>query len=290
MLSLRQNPHAAPNRWQYRLSRFMLSRVYWVIKTFVIPILFVCFVAYQLWTSQGLRDYLYDTKNAIYQKVAYLPMFVVSDVTIKNATALREEEIRGLLDFKTPKSILEIDRDGLRERLNQVNAVGRSEIRYNYSGTMEIILEPRIPALIYFDGKEFETVDANGHRVEALLNRNIRPELAVISGEGAKDAAPEAEKIVKYLAPFASQVRGLLRVGDRRWDIILTNGGKIMLPSQDPVLALAVVLKEQKLNDVLNRDIESFDIRNPNRPIIGMKHPPQEEVDQSKKDAEGQKP
>ncbi len=268
MLSLRHNPHAAPSRWQYRFSRFLLSRLYWVLTRFVAPIALILFVVFQLWTSQGMRQMVADTKASIFQKIAYLPFFVVDDVVISNATALREEEIMSFIDIQAPKSILEFDRDEMRKNLSQMDAVGSSEIRYNYTGTMEIILEPRIPAMIYYDGALFETIDESGHRVEGLADRSGREELFVISGEGAKDSAGEAMRIVKMLNPLADRVRGLVRVGGRRWDVVLTNGAILMLPAESPMSALQLILKQHRTNEVLNREIQSYDMRIPARPIL----------------------
>ena len=288
MFSLRQKDHSVPSMMQYRLSRFMLSRVFWLLKNFVIPLGLISFVLFQIWSSDGIRNSLAETRDAAFQKFAYFPLFVVDEVVFENATELREEEILSLIDFQTPKSIMEIDRDALRTSLSQVDAVGSTEIRYSYNGTMRIILEPRIPTMIFFDGEKFATIDKTGHRVESLHNRTDRPELFVISGEGATDHPEEAQAIVNLIAPFSDRVRGLVRVGERRWDIVLANGGKLMLPTLDPIASLHIILKQHRTNDVLNRDIKAYDMRNPERPILRLSPTAIDEVNRLRGGEKGQ--
>ncbi len=48
------------------------------------------------------------------------------------------------------------------------------------------------------------------------------------------------DEVAAYPA-LAGKVRAYIRVADRRWDILLENGVRIMLPEDEPMKALAEV-------------------------------------------------
>jgi cell division protein FtsQ len=65
--------------------------------------------------------------------------------------------------------------------------------------------------------------------------------LPLVVGEGAeKKVKGFVDEIAAYPA-LAGKVRAYVRVGDRRWDLLLDNGVRIMLPETDPLKAQAHV-------------------------------------------------
>ncbi len=70
--------------------------------------------------------------------------------------------------------------------------------------------------------------------------------------------------------PVVDRVRGLVRVSDRRWDLVLDRDQRILLPAHEPVRALERLLALDKAEDLLNRDILSVDLRNPHRSTLRL--------------------
>ena len=66
------------------------------------------------------------------------------------------------------------------------------------------------------------------------------------------------------------RVRGLVRIGERRWDIILDRNQVIKLPEDYPFKAIKKALSLQKGRRVLDRDILYLDLRNIKRPTLGL--------------------
>ncbi len=278
MFKITQNPYAPPSKFRYRLSRFLLSRLFFVLSRFVLPIAIVVGIGYSILTSSSFLVFVGKTKTSVYESYANLPFFIVDEIVFENTTDLGEEEIRALIDFEEGKSIVKINRDELLENLLAVDAVGGAQIRYNYAGKMNVVVEPRTPVLLYFDGNDFSTIDHTGHRVHRLAQRSDRQDLFVIAGVGAGEQVAEAQEIFKVLTPLNERIRGLQRIGERRWDVVLTNNSVISLPAENPLGALKQVLREQILADVVNRDFEIYDLRNPEQPILRLNSSAQEEL------------
>jgi len=70
--------------------------------------------------------------------------------------------------------------------------------------------------------------------------------------------------------PIAPHLRGLVRMGDRRWDLVLERGQRIMLPQDNAIAALQRVVVMAQTQDLLERDIVAVDMRNPDRPTIRL--------------------
>jgi cell division protein FtsQ len=115
-----------------------------------------------------------------------------------------------------------------------------------------------------------ELLDATGHRVAGLLARADRADLPLVAGTGADAAMPEALAIFDAAAPIASRLRGLVRVGARRWDLVLDRDQRIMLPQANPVQAVERLLALDQAEKLLERDILSIDFRNQDRPALRL--------------------
>lgn len=76
--------------------------------------------------------------------------------------------------------------------------------------------------------------------------------------------------ILQAAAPLSSRLRGLVRMGERRWDVVLDRGQRILLPETDPVRALERVIVLAEVQDMLERDLAAVDMRLASRPTIRM--------------------
>ena len=70
--------------------------------------------------------------------------------------------------------------------------------------------------------------------------------------------------------PLRERVRGLVRMGERRWDIVLDREQRILLPGDGAVAALDRVIALNEAQDMLRRDVAVVDMRNAERPTLRM--------------------
>lgn len=258
------------SRFRYRITRLFLSRGYFLTTRILAPLFIALGALYFMWNSPYLQSRIIDARDQLVERIAFSSLFRIDEIQIANETSLTKSEITEALGVSLPASALRLDRDLLAKNLSALDAIGNAEIRFDYRGSMRVDILPRIPILIQFDGQSFAAIDHEGHRVEALGARSERPGLTVIGGEGAEGAVDEALAIGEILAPIQGRVRGLVRVGKRRWDIILTNGGKLMLPENAAIEALRLIMLQHRASEVLNRDIAAYDMRNPGRPVLRL--------------------
>jgi cell division protein FtsQ len=65
-------------------------------------------------------------------------------------------------------------------------------------------------------------------------------------------------------------VHGLVRVGERRWDLVLDREQRILLPERGAVQALERVIALENAEEVLTRDVMRVDLRLAQRPTVRM--------------------
>ena len=70
-------------------------------------------------------------------------------------------------------------------------------------------------------------------------------------------------------APTA-RARRLRRVGERRWDILFDRNQVVMLPETAPRVAVERVMALDNAQDLLARDLQVIDFRNPERPVLRL--------------------
>ena len=258
-----------PSRLAYRLNRLWLSRG---VRPFVrvgLPILLVAlFVG--LWLSDDQRrQSLADQIVAVRQSIVSQPMFLVHDVQVTSRSPEVAEGVRNLLSVPVPVSSWDLDLYQLREVAQTLDAVDTASLQVT-NGVLHVRLTERTPAMVWRHENGLELIDAQGIRVARLTARSARADLPLIAGQGAPEAIAEAHMLLAAAQPWANEVRALVRVGMRRWDVVLGSGQRILLPAEGALGALERVIALDATQQILQRDVSVIDMRLPTRPTLRL--------------------
>jgi cell division protein FtsQ len=260
----------APSRWSYRAQRLWLTPLFRSVLRVGIPS-FLIAGAVGLYASdpaniQRLQDSVADIRRSIEDR----PEFRVNLMAIEGATPVLAEEIRATLALDFPTSSFDLDLPRLRERVEEIRAVDTAELRVRSGGELAVIVTERRPAMVWQAREGLWVVDAGGERVAPLLARPRLVDLPVISGDGANEAAAEAMALFAVARPLGDRLRGLVRMGERRWDVVLEDGPRILLPADQPVRALEEVLALHDAQELLDRDVARVDMRDGTRTVLQL--------------------
>ena len=260
----------APSRWAYRMQRLWLTPVFRVLFRVGLPLASIAAVATLVFYDAGRREAIVQTFGDLRSQFQARPEFRVSFLSIDGASPDLADAVRGKLKLTLPQSSFDLDLDALRIVAEELDAVASAELRVRAGGVLQVLLTEREPALIWRLGDRLELLDISGHRVAGLAARGDRADLPLILGNGANTAAPEALALLEAAAPLMPRLRGLVRMGERRWDIVLDRDQRIMLPAQNPVAALNRLLALDQAENLLARDVLSIDLRNDQRPALRL--------------------
>ena len=260
----------APSRWAYRIQRMWLTPFWRVVFRFGLPI-FVLFGGMALYLQNDTRRAeLAQTFVDLRTDFQARPEFRVSLISVEGASPELAEAIRAKLDLKLPQSSFEIDLEGARARVEALDAVEVALIAVRTGGILQVDITERTPVMLWRTETRIDMLDAGGHRVASLAARSDRPDLPLIAGPGANTAAAEAIAVLSAASPLESRIRGLVRISDRRWDIVLDRNQRIMLPAENPVAAIERLLVLDQAQDILARDVAAVDLRIAARPVLRL--------------------
>lgn len=199
------------------------------------------------------------------------PSIAVKDVTVLSASPVVESAIAKAVDIKFPASPLDIDVVALKETVEKIDAVGTATVKISADGVLEIAVAERRPAILWRNKRGIALLDEEGNFVRNANSRLDYPELNLIVGQGAERAVPEALQIFASANPLRDYVRGLLRIGGRRWDLILDQDRKILLPETFPAEAVRAVAILDHSQSLLSRNLSMVDLRIKGKTIVRLK-------------------
>lgn len=274
----RRQREVAPSRLAYRLHRLWLTPG---VRGFVrrgLPLVLTLAALAGFWAGPERRAMVMAQVAELRAAIEARPEFRIDRVEVVTDTPEVAAAVLARLGVTLPASSLRLDPAELRARAEQLDAVARASVavRTVFSGApqgqgvLEVRLTERQPALIWRHAGGLDLIDAEGRRVARVAARAVRPDLPLIAGEGAVAAVAEARAILAAAQPIAHRVQGLVRVGERRWDIVLDRDQRILLPARGAVHALERALVLDAAQDMLARDIAAVDLRNPQRPVLRL--------------------
>ncbi len=263
-------PHdPAPSRLKYRLERMWMTPVYRSLIRTGLPVTVVVLLVGNYLQKPEVQTRLASSVTQARSMIESRPEFALKLMRIQGASPVVAEQIREAVPLVFPLSSLRVDLNVLKERIEQVDAVKTAAL-FMRAGILDVQIGERIPKLVWRVNGNLQLVDDQGIRAGMIANRAVRTDLPLIVGEGAADYAAEALQLVQALGPLAARFRGLQRIGERRWDVVLDRQQKIQLPTDNPVAALERVIALQNARDLLERDVLVVDMRDGHRPIIRL--------------------
>jgi cell division protein FtsQ len=268
---LRRDP--APSLWSYRYQRLMLTPAFRRGLRWGLPGAGAVLLGLLLLVPEANRAAVAARVEAVRDSLAQRPQFMVTRVTVLGADRALEQAIRAIAPGALPVSSFDIDPDALHARITALTAVRSATLRVTPGGALEIEVVQRRPVAVWRHVDGLRLIDAEGVMTGMIQSRGDRADLPLIAGDGAKDHIAEALALFEAAAPVAPRLRGLVRMGERRWDLVLEGDLRILLPTEDPISALERVLALHQARDLLDRDIAVVDMRLAHRPTIRLNQP-----------------
>jgi len=269
--SARTSRGPGPSRLGYRLER--LWKKSWIrrLGAGVLPALLVGFTGWQVATGPVVSERLRTWKDEAAARLSARAEFAVRGVAVSGASVALAREIEKTVGLTPGMSSLSLDAAALQARIIALRPVKSARVTLTPTGTLMVAVIERTPAALWRDATgRLWRIDREGVIVAAAAARANHPDLPLILGEDAPAAAGEALALLRSAPDLHPRVRAMVRVGERRWDIVLDRGQRLLLPEAGARSALARVADWTADADLLARDVTSVDLRLPDRPTVRM--------------------
>ena len=94
--------------------------------------------------------------------------------------------------------------------------------------------------------------------------------LPFVVGQGANAHLDEYGALLEAAGDLRPRIKAGIRISDRRWDLMTTDGVTLRLPEENAAAALALVARLARENRLLDKDIVAVDLRDPARVAVQL--------------------
>ena len=263
-----------PSKAAYRLSRAWAKPWLRNLALVYLPLALLAALGWRVVSQDQLRLAIQAEAHAWVESGMNRPEFAVRGVAVTGGTEELRAEVRQTLGPLKGVSSLKLDIDGLRARVEEIGAVAEATVQLDPTGRLQISVTERLPAVVWrrADGT-LGLLDHSGAEIGPLAHRAMAAELPLLLGTGAEDHVGEALALMDVAPSMVPRLRGFVRVGERRWDVVLTGPAGdlvIMLPEEDAAKALAGVMALHYGEELLDRHLAAIDLRLRERPALRM--------------------
>ncbi len=264
------NHDPSPSRLSYRFQRWMLTPGIRLGLRIGVPFCLTLAAASAFLADERRRDALNLFVVELRASIEERPEFMVRLMAIDGAGLNLAQDIREVVPLDFPVTSFDLDIEQIRNVIAGLDPVKTASVRIRPGGVLQVDVTERKPEVIWRTHHGLEMLDGNGAHVDDTPTRAAHADLPLILGQGADEHVPEALALIAAAKPLGKRLRGLVRMGERRWDVVLDRGQRILLPADYPVRALERVIMLNQGSELLERDVVAVDMRLGERPTLRM--------------------
>jgi cell division protein FtsQ len=188
--------------------------------------------------------------------------FRVASLQITGASPMARADIVQAAGLTADQSILALDLEGLRQRVEAIGWVDEAKVVRLLPDTVLIQVKERPQLAVWQHGGRTEVVDLKGAPIPEADPARF-PDLPLVVGEGANEAAAAILPLVQTRPRLMGRLEALVRVDGRRWDLRLKDGGLIQLPAEGEDGALIQLDQLDHRGRLLELGFSRIDLRDP---------------------------
>ena len=265
---VRGNIDPAPSRIAYRIMRLMLIPRLRLVFTLGFPSLLIFCATLGLFININVWENISAIKKDLKLAFVERPEFMIKVASIDGSSDELANEIREILPLDFPVSYFDLDIKYLHKVVNEIPAVASAAIKISVGGVLQINVTEKSPAFIWRKDNVMSVIDETGSFIRIANSRVDYPKLPLVVGEAANLVVSEISSLMQANEYFKDHVRAFIRVGERRWDLILENNVRIMLPQREFLAAFDRLMLMNEAGSLLSGRLSNIDMRLVVRPTV----------------------
>lgn len=221
----------------------------------------------------------------------------VTDIIVEGRNMTSETQLMTALGVSRGDPLLGFSVEAARRRIDQLSFVEHSTIERRLPGTILVQLTERRPFAVWQNQGRFVLIDRDGQVVAGSGSRSggrngagtgsagmsapgmsakdaeAFARLPLVVGAGAAGAATALIDALESEPTVLKQVSASVRVGQRRWNLILRSGVDVLLPEGAEPQALHRLAQLEDNMHLLERPLINIDMRLPDRMVVRPRPP-----------------
>jgi cell division protein FtsQ len=209
---------------------------------------------------------------------------VVRDIQVDGRATTDTATILAALDAHAGSPILAVSPSRAKQQLEALPWVRSAAIERRLPSTLYVHLVERRPLAVWqHDGGKLDLIDRDGAVIPVTDLSRFAKLPSVIGDDQARHGATQLLDLLASEPELAARVTAVTMVGDRRWNVRIDNTIDVLLPDDDMTSAWAKLAQLERTNRILQRDVETVDMRLPDRLVVRVTDTAPKEAPGSKK-------
>lgn len=193
----------------------------------------------------------------------------IQEIEISGQSDASESEILDRLAIGPIPSLLTFDLESARERVEKLGWVASATLTKLYPNTLRVAIIEQAPFGIWQNDGALYLIDKAGSIIAEGLRDHFR-DLPYVVGPGAAERISEFVALVSAEPAIGDRVRAGVLVSQNRWTIILNNGIELLLPPEQPEIAMRTIAALDSEKQLLSREIVAVDLRFDRKAILRL--------------------
>ncbi|MEM9331825.1 MAG: FtsQ-type POTRA domain-containing protein [Pseudomonadota bacterium] len=194
--------------------------------------------------------------------------FSVRSIVVHGNREVDQKSIEFALTPQLQNSIFSFDAVQARAALLENPWLKSASVKKVYPDTVVVDVIERRPFAFWKASNSITVIARDGVVLGEASPEHLRYPQVV--GQGANYSASEFIAVVSKFPAIVDRASGFVRVADRRWDIVLRDGPKVLLPEENWKAALVDLDSMQKRKGILDRNLVQIDMRLPDRFVLRL--------------------
>lgn len=201
--------------------------------------------------------------------------FRIDKIEIHGTSTTTPAAVAAAMGVKAGEPIFGFSLKAMQQRIQSLGPVQSVVVERLLPGTLVVDVTERDLYAIWQTMQNgqpvFQVIDKKGDVItgqDAALAKRREPSLLLISGMGAPQQASTLIPELQAVPSVFSHVAAAERMDELRWNLILKNHTVVKLPAENEQAALAQLASLQNSIKLLDRPVESIDLRQSGRLII----------------------
>jgi cell division protein FtsQ len=201
--------------------------------------------------------------------VANAAGFRIVAVALSGNNHVTREEVLAGAGVTGTSSLVFLDVVEARERLKANPWIADATVLKLYPGELQIGIKEREAFALWQKDRQVSVIANDGTVLEAYVAPGL-VRLPLVVGSGAQKRAKDLLALLDRYPEIRGLVRASVLVGERRWNLRLTNGIDVLLPEYGIAAALERLVTLEREKNLITRDIVAIDLRLADRVTVRL--------------------
>lgn len=195
--------------------------------------------------------------------------FRIAHLAVSGNKQLSASDVLAAAGITPRTSLLFLDVDAARKRLETTPWIAQASVRKFYPGTLQIVVQERAAFALWQKDGKISLISEDG-TVLGPLGERPAPGLPLVVGPGAAIRARAFIATLDRYPAIRDQLRASVLVAERRWNLKFKSGLDVRLPETEVERALENLVALDREKKLLSRDLTAIDMRLPDRLTVRL--------------------